>query len=135
MGSPKECVSIVMKWVIILKIALDPNRGMGVLKVIAFTANLAQGECNCLIFLKGKVFKRDVLCLLDTKAFHNFITQESTERMEFQLEELKAPIKVHFADGVPHPTTLQAKDVPLQLGSWGGKVDLLVSTLGGWIAF
>jgi hypothetical protein len=35
--------------------------------------------------------------------------------MELQLEELKAPIEVHFADGVPHPTTLQAKDVPLQL--------------------
>jgi hypothetical protein len=24
---------------------------------------------------------------------------------------------VHFADGVPHPTTLQAKGVPLQLGN------------------
>jgi hypothetical protein len=51
--------------------------------------------------------------------------------MELQLEELKAPIEVHFTDGVPHPTTLQAKDVPLQLGNWRGKVDLLVSTLGG----
>jgi hypothetical protein len=51
--------------------------------------------------------------------------------MELQLEELKAPIKVHFTDGVPHPTTLQAKDMPLQLGNWRGKVDLLVSTLGG----
>jgi hypothetical protein len=51
--------------------------------------------------------------------------------MEFQLEELKAPIEVHFADGVPHPTTLQAKDVYLQLGNWRGKVDLLVSILGG----
>ncbi len=30
--------------------------------------------------------------------------------MEFQLEELKAPIEVHFADGVPHPTTLQIRD-------------------------
>ncbi len=39
--------------------------------------------------------------------------------------------EVHFADGVPHPTMLQAKDVPLQLGNWRGKVDLLVSTLGG----
>jgi hypothetical protein len=46
------------------------------------------------------------------------------------LEELKAPIEVHFADGIPHPTKLQAKDVPLQLGNWRGKVDLLVSTLG-----
>ncbi len=47
------------------------------------------------------------------------------------MEELKAPIEVHFANGVPHPTTLQAKDVPFQLGNWRGKVDLLVSTLGG----
>jgi hypothetical protein len=47
------------------------------------------------------------------------------------LEELKAPIEVHFTDGVPHPTTLQARDVPLQLGNWKGKVDLLVSTLKG----
>jgi predicted aspartyl protease len=40
-----------------------------------------------------------VLCLLDIGASPNFITQESAERMELQLEELKAPIEVHFADG------------------------------------
>jgi len=51
--------------------------------------------------------------------------------MKLHLEELKASIEVHFADGVPHPTTLQAKGVPLQLGNWRGKVYLLVSTLGG----
>jgi hypothetical protein len=51
--------------------------------------------------------------------------------MELHLRELKAPIEVHFADGVPHPTTSEAKEVPLQLGNWRGKVDLLVSTLGG----
>jgi hypothetical protein len=38
---------------------------------------------------------------------------------------------MHFADGVPHPTTLQVKEFPFQLGNWRGKVDLLVSTLGG----
>jgi len=100
-------------------------------KVIAFNANLAQGECNRLIFLKGKIAKRDVLCLLDTGASHNFITRESAKRMELHLEELKAPIEVHFADGVPHPTMSQVKGVPLQLGNWRGKVDLLISTLGG----
>jgi hypothetical protein len=51
--------------------------------------------------------------------------------MELHLEELKAPIEVHFADGVPHPTTSQAKEMPLQLGNWKGKVDLLVFALGG----
>jgi hypothetical protein len=51
--------------------------------------------------------------------------------MKLQLEELKAPIKMHFANGVPHPTMSQVKGVPLQLGNWRGKVDLLVSTLGG----
>jgi len=56
--------------------------------------------------LKGKIAKRDILCLLDTGASHNFITQESAERMELHLEELKAPVEVHFTDGVPHPTTL-----------------------------
>jgi len=105
--------------------------GNGGSKVIALNANLAQGECNRLIFLKGKIVKRDVLCFLDTGASHNFITQESAERMELHLEELKAPIEVHFADGVPHPTTSQVKGIPLQLGNWKGKVDLLVSTLGG----
>jgi hypothetical protein len=83
-----------------------PKPGNGGSKVIVLTINLAQGECNRLIFLKGKVSKRDVLCLLDTGASHNFITQESAERMELQLEELKAPIEVHFANRVPHPTTL-----------------------------
>jgi hypothetical protein len=51
--------------------------------------------------------------------------------MELHLEELKAPIEVHFADGVPHPIMFQVKRVPLQLRNWRGKVDLLVSTLGG----
>jgi len=60
-----------------------------------------------------KIAKRDVLCLLDTWASHNFIIRECVKRMELHLEELKAPIEVHFADGVPHPTTFQAKEVPL----------------------
>jgi hypothetical protein len=128
MGNPKERVSTAMKWGITPEIAPNPNRGMGIL--IALIANLVQGKCNRLIFLRGKVSKWDVLCLLDIGASHNFITQESAERMEFQLEELKAPIEVHFANGVPHPTTLQTKNVPLQLGNWKGKVDLF-STLGG----
>jgi hypothetical protein len=63
--------------------------GNGASKVIAFTSNLGEGECNRLIFLKGKLFKREVLCLLDTGASHNFITQESAERMGLPLEELK----------------------------------------------
>ncbi len=105
--------------------------GNGGCKVIALTANLVQGECNHLIFLKGKVSKWNMLCFLNTGASHNFITQEGAERLELQLEVFKAPIEVHFADGVPHSTTLQAKDVLLQLGNWKGRVDLLVSTLGG----
>jgi hypothetical protein len=88
------------------------NRGS---KVIARNANLAQAECNRLIFLKGKITKRDVLRFLDTRASHNFITRESAERMELQLEEFKAPIEVHFADGVPFPITSQAKEMPFQL--------------------
>jgi hypothetical protein len=47
------------------------------------SSDLAQAKCNQLIFLKGKIAKRDVLCLLDTGASHNFITRESAERMEF----------------------------------------------------
>jgi predicted aspartyl protease len=94
-----------------------PKPRNGGSKVIALIANLAQGECNRFIFLKGKVSKWDMLCLLDIGASHNFITQKSAERMELQLEELKAPIEVHFVDGVPHPTTWQAKDVFLQLGN------------------
>ncbi len=109
--------------------------GIGGSKVIALNANLAQAECNQLIFLKGKIAKWDVLCLLDTGGSHNFITQQSAERMELQLEELKTPIEVHFADGVPHPTMLQAKEVPFQLGNLRRKVDLLVSTLGGMDVF
>jgi len=105
--------------------------GNGGSKVITFNANLAQAKCNRFIFLKGKIAKRDLLCLLDTGASHNFITRENIERMELHLEELKAPIEVHFTDGVPHPTTSQAKEVPLELGNWRGKVDLLVSSLGG----
>jgi len=79
--------------------------GNGGFKVIALNANLAQAECNRLIFLKGKITKRDVLCLLNTGASHNFITRESTKRVELHLEELETPVEVHFADGVRHPTT------------------------------
>jgi hypothetical protein len=108
-----------------------PKLGNGGSKIIAFTANLAQSERNHLIFLKRKVSKWEVLFLLDIGAFHNFITQKSAERMELQLEKLKAPIEVHFVDGIPHPTTLQARNVLLQLRNWRGKVDLLVSTFWG----
>jgi len=80
--------------------------GNGASKVITLTSNLGQGECNRLIFLKGKLSKREVLCLLDIGASHNFITQENAKRMGLPLEELKAPIEVPFADGVPHPTKL-----------------------------
>jgi hypothetical protein len=73
-------------------------------KVIALNSNLVQGECNQLIFLKGKIAKQEVLCFLDTRASHNFIIRENAKRMELHLEEFKAPIEVHFADGVPHPT-------------------------------
>jgi len=83
----------------------------------AFNANLAQAECHRLIFLKGKIAKRDASCLLDTGASHNFITRESVERMELHLEEFKASIGVHFTDGVPHPITSQVKKMPLQLGN------------------
>jgi hypothetical protein len=40
---------------------------------------------------------------LDIRVSHNFITRKSAERMELELEELKAPIEVHFADGIPPP--------------------------------
>jgi hypothetical protein len=33
-------------------------------------------------------------------------------------------------NGVPHPFTLQARDVPFQLKNWKKNMDLLVSTLG-----
>ncbi len=79
--------------------------GNGGSKVITLNANLSQAECNRLIFLKGKITKRDVLYLLDTGASHNFITRENTKRMELHLEELEAPVEVHFADGVRYPTT------------------------------
>jgi len=42
--------------------------GNGASKVIALTSNLGQGECNRLIFLKGKFSKQEVLCLLDIGA-------------------------------------------------------------------
>jgi hypothetical protein len=51
------------------------------------------------------------------KGFSQLHNTKSAERMELHLEELKAPIKVHFVDRVPLPTTLQAKEVPLQLGN------------------
>ncbi len=105
--------------------------GNGGFKVIALNANLTQAECNRLIFLKGKIAKWEVLCLLDTGASHNFITQKKHRKDGTLVGGAQGTIEVHFADGVPHPTTLQAKEVPLQLGNWKGKVDLLVSTLGG----
>jgi predicted aspartyl protease len=59
--------------------------------------------------LKGKVYKGEVLCLLDIGTSHNFINRKNAKRMELQLEELKAPIKVHFANGVPLPPHCKQK--------------------------
>jgi hypothetical protein len=83
------------------KDCLKSKTGVGSSKILALNATLAQPECNRLIFLKGKIAKQKILCLLDIGASHNFITRESAERMELHLEELKAPIEVHFADGLP----------------------------------
>jgi hypothetical protein len=47
-----------------------------------------------------------VLCLLDVGASHNFVAWDNAKWMEFQLEDLKAPIEVHFANEVPHPIML-----------------------------
>jgi hypothetical protein len=46
-----------------------PKLNNGGSKINTLTTNLAQGECNCLIFLKGKVSKRDVLCLFGHMGF------------------------------------------------------------------
>jgi hypothetical protein len=83
--------------------------GNGGFKVLALNANLAQAGCNRLIFLKGKTTKRDVLCLVDTGASHNFITQEIAEKMELQLEELKAPIECTSRMGFPIPLHYKRK--------------------------
>jgi hypothetical protein len=91
-----------------------PKLGNGGSKVIAPITNLIQGECNWLMFLKGKVFKREVLRFLDIVASHNFVTQDSAKRME----EFKAPIELHFANRVPHPITLQTINLPFQLSNW-----------------
>jgi len=74
------------------KDCLEAKTSNGGSKVIALNANLTQVECNQLIFLKRKIVKQDVLCLLDTGASPNFITRKSTERMELHLKELKTPI-------------------------------------------
>ncbi len=46
-------------------------------KVLVLNATLAQSECDRLIFLKGNITKREILCLLDIGACHNSITRES----------------------------------------------------------
>jgi hypothetical protein len=80
-----------------------PKSGNGGSKVIALTANLIQGECNCLIFLKGKVSKWDVLCLLDTRVSHNFITQESAKGWSSHWRNLKHFFRCTLQMGLPIP--------------------------------
>jgi len=46
-----------------------PKPNNGGFKVIGLTTNLAQSEPNCLIFLKGEVYKYEVLCLFDIGVF------------------------------------------------------------------
>jgi len=62
--------------------------GNGASKVIALTSNLGQGECNRLIFLKGKLSKREVLCLLDTIIATN-------ECLFMAHEEMHVPFSCH----------------------------------------
>jgi hypothetical protein len=75
----------------------------GGFKVIALNANLAQAECNRLIFLKGKIIKWDVLCLLDIGVSHNFIMRESAERWSFNWRSSKHPSRCTSRMGFPIP--------------------------------
>ncbi len=84
-GKPKETCFNCNKMGHYSKDCPKSKAGNGSSKVIALNASLAQVECNRLIFLKGKITKRDVLCLLDIRASHNFITRESAKRMELHL--------------------------------------------------
>jgi hypothetical protein len=63
--------------------------------------------------------------------FPQFHNPRKCQKNKAPIGGAQARIEVHFGDGVLHPTTLQARDVRLQLGNWRGKVDLLISTLGG----
>jgi hypothetical protein len=67
--SPKERVSIAMKWDITPKIAPNPNRAMGGSKGIAPTTNLAQNERNHLICnnIKNMICNNDVVNIIPLK--------------------------------------------------------------------
>ncbi len=58
----------------------------------------------------GKCFRR-------SSSFVNPRISPLTMKYECPQPSLLIITLVHFADGVPHPTTLQAKGVPLQLGN------------------
>jgi hypothetical protein len=62
-------------------------------KVIAPIANLVQGECNRLMFLKGKVSKWEVFCMLDIRASHDFVTQKNVERIKLNWRSSRHPLK------------------------------------------
>jgi len=47
------------------------------------------------------------------RGFPQFHNPRECRKNGAPMEEFKAPIEVHFVDGVPYPTTLRAKDVPL----------------------
>jgi hypothetical protein len=77
--------------------------GSGSSKVFALNVNLAQPECNRLIFLKRKITKWDVLCLLDTWASHNFITRECAKKMGSTWRSSRHPLRCTLRMGFPIP--------------------------------
>ncbi len=71
--------------------------GVGSSKVLALNATLAQKECNRLIFLKGKISKRDILC------FTIFKDSDSSFKMStLIIEHVKFVLQNMFNDEKPH---------------------------------
>ncbi|KAJ7982631.1 Retrotransposon protein, putative, Ty3-gypsy subclass [Quillaja saponaria] len=107
-------------------------REMGALRFIGALKKHAESSKKSgdkgLMFVKGHLGgKPATSVMLDTGATHNFVSEAEAKKLGLKLEKDSGRMKAVNSKSLP--TAGQAKQVPVKLGTWEGRVDFVVAKI------
>lgn len=76
-----------------------------------------------LMFVDLKINGRDTQAMIDTRATHNLITKSKARWLNLQLKDSS---RIEAINSIARPINGIAKSVPMELGTWTGKTNLMV---------